>query len=595
MPKAGDIPIFMAASHKEMNSTVETTFNEAIGLYITLQSSTIEKTRYIDNTKFYYDSSNDCFQPEEIIFFPEGNNKCDFTSYHPYKNNAINKGESSTKVEVKTNQKEITALTASDFMVAITKGVVASEDPVALDFKHKFSLLNFYLKPFSGYTAEMLLASDPILKIKDTYTRAVYDFNTDKFTGHHTKADIIPHGSWEIKDGILCGKSAIVLPQTLPQSHIFFELYVGDRLFECKMESEYVLNSGIKENDTIILQPLNDAIKTTIITSISEWTAKDTQWTMNETGTVLRTSQLNFTASNVFKVMNKEKQVAEICLEYLCNNEIKEQAVVIYPMADGKTDLTKGLVIELKEETNDKHGGSVSWNATNSLAYTEGTSAVIPFIYITKNGEIKTIRPADALQLQLKPDLLPAGEGSISYPVVKIGSQYWTRSNYKTTRYTDGAEIAYGGKKDSINNNAVVSNNTPKYYSYYISYMYYNAACVATGNLTPDGWRVGNEADYNHLKTYVQNNAAVLKNNSSSNTWKNNNPVTNLTGFNGIGTGYFNKTYTGLTLASAYWCASNEEPNKVNKMAMLQADNNELTISDATIADMALAIRYVRE
>ncbi|MDR0744938.1 MAG: fimbrillin family protein [Mediterranea sp.] len=596
MPKAGNAPIFLRASFKDMSRVATSDFDGAIGLYITIQPSTIDKTRYVDNMKFSYDPSNDCFSPEETIFFPEGNSLCDFTGYYPYKEDAINKGESSIKVEVQTDQSDKTALTASDFMIATTTEVTTSKDPVALDFHHKLSLLNIRLKSVSGYTVETLMESNPIVRIKNVYTQAIYDFKTDKFTGHHTKADIIPYGSWKEEDGMLYGKSAIIIPQTLPQSHVIFELYVNGRLFECKMECEYILGSGVAENNTIVLQSSDDPIKNTICTNISDWNVNDidTQWTANETSTVLQTSQLDFTASNVFKVMNKEKQIAEICLEYLRTDEIDKQAVVIYPMNDGKTDLTKGLVIELKGEANDKHGGSVLWNSTNNLTYTEGASAIIPYIYITENGEIKTIRPVNALQLQLKPDLLVDNrrESIIEYPIVKIGTQYWTRMNCKTTIYTDGTGIAYGGGTDLTGEGVAVNNNAPQYYNL-STYLYYNAASVATGNLIPDGWRVGNETDYDLLKTYVQDNAAVLKNNEL--TWGESScPITNLTGFNGTGIGYFNKKHTNAANVVAYWCANNGEPYKVDKMVTLYAGKNNITIGDATVADMALAIRYVR-
>jgi len=595
MPEPGDIPISVTTSLQQMTRITTNGFeeNEAIGLYITVQPAGIANTRYIENVKFNYDPSTD-FVPEEDIFYPEGSNKCDFISYYPYNTEGIKKNESTIKVEVQTDQSTNAALSASDFMIATNKGVTASNNPVALDFEHKLFRLNVILNPVSGYTDDMLLAANPTVKIKEVYTHATYDISTGKFTDLSSKMDITPHGTWKIEDGKLCGKSAIIIPQTLPKSHIALELYVEDRLFECEM-SEYVFSSGIAENSTIELQSSLDATKNTVSTSITAWTPKDSQWTAHETGTVLQTSQLDFTTSNVIKVMNKEEQIAEVCLEYLLSNEIEKQAVVIYPMANGKTVLTKGLVIELKGETEDKHGGSVNWDiTTNSLTYTAGTSAVIPYIYITESGEIKTARPANALQIQLKPDLLAdnRGEETTEYPIVKIATQYWTRSNYKTAKYTDGTSIILGGASTSTNKTATVNNATPLYYTYANAYYFYNAASIATSNLTPYGWRVGNETDYNRLKAYVQDNAAVLKNGDS---WNNNNhPITNLVGFNGSATGYFNKTYMNSRTAAGYWCTSNTNPNIVEKMVILDVNNNNITIENANTSEMALSIRFIK-
>lgn len=587
VPDPGEVPITISTSLKSMTRITENSFeeNESIGLYIMVQPATIEKSRYIDNMKFSYNASTG-FSPKETVFFPEGNNSCDFISYYPYQANAINKGESGIKVEVKTDQSSKAALSASDFMTATETGITTSENPVDLTFEHKLFRLNILLKAQSGYTLDMLLDANPIVKIKDVYTKATYNLSTDKFTDLNTKADIIPHGDWVIKDDVLCGKSAIIIPQTLSQSHIIIEIYVDDRVFECQQEEERSLTSGIAENSTITLYSSTDATQSTISTSIGSWTYQENDMKANETSTSIQILQLNFTESNVLKVMNKDKQVAEICLEYLCTDQVEDQAIVIYPTTNGKTDLTKGTVLELKSETGEKHGGIVTWNKThNSLTYTEGTADAVKYIYVTKDGEIKTARPENALQLQLKPDIIIDNRGTetIEYPIVKIGTQYWTRVNLKATKYTDDTDIELG--------ETTVNNNTPQHHIRNTHYYFYNAASIATGYLIPYGWRVGNETDYTQLKAYIKDNASVLKNGAS---WSNNNfAISNLTSFNAVATGYYNKTYTSNRNTSAYWCANNEKPDVADKIVTLSVNDNKITISSAT-TDMALTIKCVR-
>lgn len=593
-PEPGDIPICLSTSIKNNLFPTPNGFEEgeAIGLYIMVQPSTINKTRYIDNVKLT-NKLSEGFIPEEEIFFPEGNTLCDFTSYFPYQKAAINKGESGIQIEVQANQSDIKALSSSDFRTAITSGIKPSKDPVKLTFDHKLSLINIRLKALSGYTPEMLLEANPTVRIKDVYTKATYDFITDNFTDLNTKADIIPHGTWTIENEMLCGKSAIIIPQSLPESHILIELYVEERLFECKLDKEYILISGTADDNTISLVSSSDAVKNTITTSVNGWNTRENDMEAVETGTMIQVSKLDFSASNVLKVLNKEKQVAEICLEYLCTEDLECQAVVIYPMLNGKTDLTQGMVLEVKDEILNKHGGSVVWNkTTNSLIYSEGTSAIAKYIYVTENGEIKTSRPLNALQLQLKPDLLIDNRGTESniYPIAKIATQYWIIKNFKAKKYIDGSDIEYGGAGLS-SGGAIVNNSNAQYYDLSNTYMYYNTACVATGNLIPYGWRVGNETDFTRLKTYIKDNAAVLKNGTS---WRNNTyGITNLTGFNAIAGGYFNKKLMYNKDISAYWCANNESANDVGKMFQLNVDNNK-TVINTTTTDMALNIKCIR-
>lgn len=593
-PEPGDIPISLSTSIKNNLFPTANGFeeDEAIGLYIMVQPSTINKTRYIDNVKLT-NTLSEGFIPEEDIFFPEGNTLCDFTSYFPYQQTAINKGESSIQVEVQADQTNEETLSVSDFRIASTPGIKPSKDPVKLTFDHKLSLINIRLKALSGYTPEMLLEANPTVRIKDVYTKASYDFITDKFTDLNAKTDIIPYGSWIIEGEELCGKSAIIIPQSLPESHILIELYVEERLFECKLDEEYVLISGTADDNTISLVSSSDAVKNTITTSVNGWNTRENDMEAVETGTMIQVSNLDFTESNVLKVLNKEKQVAEICLEYLCTDNVECQAIVIYPMLNGKTDLTKGIVLEVKDEPLNKHGGNVVWNkTTNSLSYTEGTSSIAKYIYITDNGEIKTSRPLNALQLQLKPDLLVDNRGTESntYPIAKIGTQYWIIKNFKAKKYIDGTNIEYGGAGSS-NGGALVNNSSPQYYDLSGTYFYYNTACISTGNLIPYGWRVGNETDYNRLKAYIKDNASVLKNGTS---WRNNTyGITNLTGFNAIAGGYFNQKFMYNKDISAYWCANDESANDVGKMFQLHVDNNK-TVINTTTTDMALNIKCIR-
>lgn len=588
LPIPGDVPITLSAMQKGMSGSATNGFeeNDAIGLYIMVEPNSINDTRYIDNMKFT-NSASGSFSPQEIIFFPEGNVKSSFISYYPYRKNAVAKGKSKINVETKADQSADAAFAISDFMLATTNEVTASAESIDLLFAHKFFKLNIQLEALNGYTAETLLAANPTVTIKNVSTKANYDLNAGVFTEHSTKADITPHGTWSIEDGKLVGKSAIILPQTLAQSHTLLEIEVDGKVFESKTTEERTLPSGVAEDNTISFISTGDEAKISIKTNVSEWTSQQNDMTAIEAGTVIHTSQLDFTASNVLKVMNKGAQVAEICLEYLVADGVEKQAIVVYPIRDGETDLTQGIVAELKEGVGNKHGGSVAWNKTdNTLMYTEGTSAPIQYIYIDNDGRIQTTRPTQALALQVRANLFTDSREneSFDYAIVKIGTQYWLRANLKATNYTDGVAINHGGNTDQ---RPTVHTTEAKYYDRSNAYFFYNAACATTTKLSPEGCRIANEADFTRLKTYIKDNASVLK---KGITWSGKEAANNLSGFNAVATGYFNKTYTGSNAYAAYWCPAADNPTAMNKIVKLNNADNKISFENAT-KDMAATVR----
>ena len=77
---------------------------------------------------------------------------------------------------------------------------------------------------------------------------------------------------------------------------------------------------------------------------------------------------------------------------YLKADGIDNQAIVVYPVKNGITDLSKGYVAQILDGNNGNplttsiHGGTVIWNTTNNtLSYTAGTlSSSSTYILIKK-------------------------------------------------------------------------------------------------------------------------------------------------------------------------------------------------------------------
>ncbi|NDV65934.1 fimbrillin family protein [Bacteroides sp. 224] len=588
----GTIPINISTRVQSSKTRVTNTsfdVDDAIGLYVLVQPATLEETRYIDNTKFTYNSSQ-LFVNEESIFYPEGNKSCNFISYFPYTNEGVKKGTNKIDVSIEKDQSSPQAFSSSTFMVAKATNITATEETIDLLFKHKFTRLNIQINPGKYYDLNELLTANPTVRIKGINTKASYDFVTNKISEQDTPEDIIPYGSWSIVDNVLSGKSAIAIPQTLQAPHTIIELIIDGKVYECKIKDDFILSSGSAEDITIHLSASTQVVEVSINPSIEGWgEANPNEIDAEEvSGPSIHIPSLSFAKSNVYKVISQGKQVAEICKEYLCSDILNSQAIVIYPVQNGQTNLAKGLICQLINETKQVHGGEIEWNKnTNTFIYQEGNSSAIDYIYITDNNEISTTEISNPIQIYHLPDILTDTRGSetITYPIVKIGTQYWMRSNLKATKYADGTDITKGENFKTV---------VAKYCQPNAFYYFYNSAAIAHKPLAPQSWRIGNESDWEILNKYIDNNVSLIK----GGTFWGEDKANNLTGFNGVATGLYNEVHTyqdaNKNWFAFYWCTENSNPQLTLHSLYLSSHNNALnTGSNKDV--LGACIRCIKE
>lgn len=156
-------------------------------------------------------------------------------------------------------------------------------------------------------------------------------------------------------------------------------------------------------------------------------------------------SLADFAESRIFRVMDGEQKIAEICLEYLNSEMISSRAVVVYVGQGGAADYKNGFVAFLVDNdgnisNNPENGGVVSFNyEDNTLDYLAGTKAAAAEVYLSTYG-ITVEEQADAVEATPEPYLVKDKSGN-AYPVVKIGCEVWLGSNLRTTMFGDGTEI----------------------------------------------------------------------------------------------------------------------------------------------------------
>ena len=75
----------------------------------------------------------------------------------------------------------------------------------------------------------------------------------------------------------------------------------------------------------------------------------------------LTIADLDFSKTNVYEILSQGEIIAEVCKEYLYNEDIKNTAIVIYPLKENNTNYQKGVVWQIYDAKG-KVGGIVNWN-----------------------------------------------------------------------------------------------------------------------------------------------------------------------------------------------------------------------------------------
>lgn len=591
----GDIPIRISTEILCSNTRVtdeEFQKGDAIGLYVLIQPAHIDQKRYIDNEKLMC-SDLSALVPENTLYYPKDDDvKCQFISYYPYSEKGIPAQENSLKVSIQTNQNSDEALSSSDFMVASNKDISPSNNMVPLGFEHKLCKVKMVLNPLSGEDIDAVLHSNPEIILSGFHSNASYNFETGHFDSFSKAGSINLYGAWNVENGDLVGKEANLIPEPLTENHRIV-LKINSKSYNCPFPTNHTLTSGNKNQITINYSSSDGIQAQSFDYGIGKWTdGMKGNTNPEENATNINLHDLTFKESNIYRVMNDGKQVAELCKEYLLANNINAQAIVAYPFKNRKADLSNGTVISFIND-NLPIGGRVSWTPDNILTYTPGNENPVNYFYLTSEPAITFNAPISPLPVWLEKDMLTdiRGEEKILYPIVKIGRQYWMAANLQTTKYTDGKSI--------VNKNKSISQSAGHYSSTFNSskVIFYNIAAIQTGKIVPPGWKLPDITDWLSLSKYLDNNASLLK----EGVWRLNEkellpPVHSLVCFNGYAEGFFyyeNKAHANANNMIGYWTRGKTEKEISDKYTYLFYNNNEIK-NDGNTAKGALSVRCIR-
>ena len=228
-----------------------------------------------------------------------------------------------------------------------------------------------------------------------------------------------------------------------------------------------------------------------------------------------------FTDSRVYDVMAAGVKVAEMCREYLCvPGSIDNQAIVIYPVVDGKAVHTKGIVLFVLNQKMEEgrytdtftlaegnvHGGTVSFEGDAITEYVAGDKAAadIKLVCRDEKGELKIVAAKTPEMVETTAEARTAKDASDNvYGIVKIASHYWLTDDLNTTKTTDGTEIP-AGKVAADYNGAVATYVNSKFKNKLYSGAAdgWNAGAFAD-KISPEGFTIPAEAVWNALVEYL--------------------------------------------------------------------------------------------
>lgn len=596
----GDIPLkFVADIHEVVNTRVaNNSFEEGdeVGLFALAGNTTMQEERYADNLHFVR-SSNGEFVADESVYYPDDGVTLNLISYYPYQGEGVAMGESTMQVSVATSQNKQADYSHSDFLIASKEDVLASKEAIALTYNHQFFRLKVALVPGEGENVEDMLSAKPTLSVNGFYTKAIYDFQKEIFSAYSEEKEITPAGEWEIKGNRLVGKELILIPQEATVGYQYIMLEAGGKSYTSLLPSTLQLKSGKQRELEITFVADEDVLMSKVSGEIGDWDGTETDQAESVTlHKYVDVSKLTFEKSDVYRVLNGGKKVAEICKEYLVTPEFSSQAIVAYPMKeDGSVDLSQGIVAQLPGKSGKVHGGSVSWNMDdNSLMYVAGNLAARNNVYVMADGKISlSVAVVDnVLSVLALEDIVRDVRGGMihNYPLVKIGTQYWMRDNLETALYVNGDELT---KLDAVTENAV------GYLQSDAEHYFYTANVALSANFLPAHWNIPNWEDWDILNAYLKEDASLLK----SGTWlplktgETAQPANNLSGFNAAPVGMWvepnQNIFEGKHLA--YWTLDDTNAAIADDVFYLKSDANTIERSAPGVEKKAFAIRCIRK
>lgn len=597
----GNIPITFAGILEQPQTKVTSTSfeaNDPIGLFATLTPSPLEDKRYIDNLLLTCKDGS-TFTPAKTVFYPEGKATLDFICYHPYQSEGVAEGNSILPVTIQSDQSLKENFSKSDFLLAKKTNVGSSENAVELNFKHKFAKLQFSILPGEDEDAESILDNNPQIIVTGICSQANYNLSDESITDLTQETDIVTHGSWSNEEGKLIGKEAIIIPQSLNSERQSIILEWNGRIYTCQMP-ELTMQAGTQCEISITATQSGNTTLTGIAGTVSDWTNMESEATDNtQENIAIHTSSLSFQTSDIYRVYYQGKPILDICKEYLKSSELTSRAIVAYPLSEDTEmpDLTKGTILRLLDTAEPICGGTLQWDIVeNTFNYEKGDKALVDKFYVEESGTLNLTSHNNAVSCNIVALTIRDVRSSKqqTYPIVKIGTQYWMKEDLRATCYRNGTPLT-----NQINQGEGAGYFKPEDLDIY----FYNGEAVLADELSPEGWSLPTDLDWESLKTYIGNDVSLLKGGEWQVVGEEEGtpaPVNNLTGFSILANGsWMDGLHNSYKQINGYWALKESGKEIADKIIFFTGNINEFHLSDPIAKEgdfyKVLSIRCIKK
>ena len=577
-PEDEDIPIRVATDI--LPPTTRVTNNQfeakdAIGFFLLTNTDNLKEAHF-NNIPFTFQKGKD-FTPSKEIFYPKTKNSCEIISYYPFRKDVLT-DDGLLKIATENS----TGI--PDFMIARKEKVFANLKPQQLNFKHVLAKVEIEIKPTKGYTPEEILSTSPLLEIHNLPHEALLDIRTFIFSHHGKNLNIQPKTAWRVQDGGLKGFSFLYIPQEKTQTNQFITIQAENITYKCPFPENWDLKSGTINRLTINYTPSKGIEIAKAESDIQEWiegqnASSDSQIETN----AIQNSMFNFEKTSVYNLVNDQGIIrAEICRELLVSKELKTEAIVIYPIDDNNQVSNKGVCLKTFDSTAHIAGETITWNkAKNSFSLSgDKGDAINTYFFIDSKGAVCFTKPEDCELIHIEESYL---KRNANYPIVKIGTQYWTGTNWQEKQKTDHTPLAFEANKIVINAGYTTNKDTP-------TECFYNRAAIESELIAPEDWSISTLEDWKTLFAYIQNDYNLLK----SGKWDNgaSEPINTRLAINQIGSfakGEFRSNST------CYWTYNSTAKDKLTAVIFHNLPTYApLEIRTIQSNDYLLSIRLIK-
>lgn len=267
----------------DSNATKAFSEGDELGLYLVSSETSgvkdLSQNRTLNNIKFTM--INGKFISNPACMFPENENILNsIFVYHPYSDLSVEDGAKDMKVAVSYDQRQ--NLDKNDLIFGVKHDYKPSSSRLTMSLSHALAKVNIKIKPGKGYESAEELGNPSVL-ILDNIQEGYFDFNSVRPSETYPRYDMYPNGFFTIKDNVLHGVSAILIPQVIPAGNAFIRLIINEQEYTYAAPENLDLKMGTENTVTLTINKGFDGVSVVIgDLTIEDWAVEKFEYDLTE-------------------------------------------------------------------------------------------------------------------------------------------------------------------------------------------------------------------------------------------------------------------------------------------------------------------------